>query len=179
MRHEEAVALLEGAGLDRLAPTSWADLGSGEGAFTRALAELIAPGSIIHAIDRDASAVARVPSAVGAVRIEKHVGDFKWSWPFSTTLDGILMANSLHYVEDQPAFLRGCLRQLSLAGRFLVVEYDTSIPNPWVPYPINRARLPGLFSEIGAVTMLGTRWSRYRQVKLYAAVVTRHAAVTS
>ena len=179
MRHEDAVALLEGAALDRLTPSSWADLGSGEGAFTRALAELIAPGSIIHAIDRDASALARVPSAVGAVRIEKHVGDFKWSWPFSTALDGILMANSLHYVEDQPAFLRGCLRQLSLAGRFLIVEYDTTIPNPWVPYPINRARLSELFSEFGTVTILGTRRSTYRRTRLYAAMMARRAEVTS
>jgi SAM-dependent methyltransferase len=179
MRHEDAVALLEAAALDRWTPSSWADLGCGDGTFTRALAELIAPGSIIHAIDRDAAALARVPSVVGSVRIDKHVGDFTWSWPFVTVLDGVLMANAMHYVRDQPAFLRSCLPQVSVAGRFLIVEYDTAIANPWVPYPINRARLAELFSQIGDVTMLGTRRSTYGRARLYAAIVTRRAAVTS
>jgi len=33
---------------------AWADFGAGRGAFTLALAELIGPGSQLHAIDRDA-----------------------------------------------------------------------------------------------------------------------------
>ena len=171
--------MLESAALDRLTPAAWADLGCGDGTFTRALAQLIAPGSTIHAIDREASLLARVPAAVGSVRIEKHVADFTRSWPFATVLDGILMANSLHYVQNQPAFLRSCLPQLSVSGRFLIVEYDTTFANPWVPHPINRARLSELFSQVGAVTILGTRRSTYGRARLYAATVTRRAAVTS
>ena len=179
MRHRDAVAMIEGAELDRLVPSTWADLGSGDGTFTLALASLLAPGSIVHAIDRDPAAIARVPVASSAVRIEKHVGDFTTSWPFATVLDGILMANSLHYVRDQRAFLQSCLAQLSTTGRFLIVEYDTTFANPWVPFPIDRTRLAALFADIGAVTMLGTRRSTFRRATLYAAVVSRRSSVTS
>jgi len=172
----DAIALFDGAELSA-APSVWADLGCGDGTFTVALASLLAPGSVVHAIDRDASAVARVPAALDAVRIEKHVGDFTRSWPFSSLLDGILMANSLHYVRDQRAFLRACLSLMSEAGRFLIVEYDTFSSSPWVPYPIGRDVLQELFSGLGTVTMLGTRKSTYGRARLYAAMVTRRAPV--
>ena len=121
MDQRDAIALFAGADLSTPAPSTWADLGCGDGTFTLALASLLAPGSVIHAIDRDASAVARVSAAVGAVPIEKHVGDFTRSLPFAALLDGILMANSLHYVREQRGFLRSCQSLLSAAGRFLIV----------------------------------------------------------
>jgi hypothetical protein len=42
----------------------------------------------------------------------------------------ILMANSRHFVANQPAFLRSCERQLARPGRFLIVEYDTDAASP-------------------------------------------------
>jgi SAM-dependent methyltransferase len=176
MDARDAIAMFEGADLSSPAPSTWADLGCGDGTFTLALASLLAPGSVVHAVDRDASAVARVPAALDAVRIEKHVGDFTRSWPFVAALDGILMANSLHYVRDQRAFLRACCAMMSPAGRFLIVEYDTFSSSPWVPFPIGRDALSDVSSEIGTVTMLGTRKSTYGRARLYAAMVTRRAA---
>jgi SAM-dependent methyltransferase len=176
MRHLEAAAMIEGAGFDRLVPATWADLGCGDGTFTLALASLLAPGSLVHAIDRDPAAIAQLPASASTVRIAKHVDDFRRSWPFSTVLDGILMANSLHYVQDQRAFLQSCLPRVSPAGRFLIVEYDTTFANPWVPFPINRARLTELCADIGTVTMLGTRRSTFRRAKLYAALVSRRSS---
>lgn len=175
MERGDAIALFDGADLSTPAPSAWADFGCGDGTFTMALASLLAPGSVIHAIDRDASAIARVPAALDAVRIERHVADFTRSWPFSAVLDGILMANSLHYVRDQRAFLRSCLSAMAPAGRFLIVEYDTFSSSPWVPFPVSRAAFADLFSDIGAVTWLGTRRSTYGRARLYSAVVTRRA----
>jgi trans-aconitate methyltransferase len=175
MNRRDAIAMFEGADLSTPAPSTWADLGCGDGTFTMALASLLAPGSVIHAIDRDASAVARVPAALDAVRIETHVADFTRSWPFSPAVDGILMANSLHYVRDQRGFLRACLSLMSEAGRFLIVEYDTFSSSPWVPFPIGRDALQDLFSDIGTATVLGTRRSTYGRARLYAAMVTRRA----
>src|SRR5580765_371539 len=99
MQLRDAVELLDASGVGQLGPTTWADLGCGDGTFTLALAELLAPGSAIHAMDVDRAALRRMPSAQDHVRIATHVGDFtNASWPFDG-LDGILMANSLHYVE--------------------------------------------------------------------------------
>jgi predicted RNA methylase len=37
---------------------TWADLGAGDGTFTRALAQVLARGSRVYAVDRDARALA-------------------------------------------------------------------------------------------------------------------------
>src|SRR5262245_54802628 len=108
MQHRDAVAMFGGSRFDTPAPSTWADLGCGDGTFTLALANRLAPRSIIHAIDRDAHAVARLPPSDGAVRIEAYVADFTRPWPFRSELDGILMANSLHFVETPHEFLRRC-----------------------------------------------------------------------
>ena len=170
VRHREAVSLIAGAGLDRSAPSTWVDLGSGDGVFTRALADLIAPRSVIHAIDRDSRALEQI-AAHPVVRIETHAGDFTTTrWPVDHA-DGILMANSLHYIEGQREFLQHCAARLTPRGVLLFVEYDTELASPWVPYPVSRRRLETLFEEWGEVRLLGTRPSAFRRASLYSAVV--------
>jgi len=133
--------MLADSGLASLGPTTWADLGCGDGTFTRALARVLAPGSVIHAMDVDAVALRNIPSEHGGVRISTHRGDFmKQPWPFAD-LDGVLMANSLHYVENQAAFIRECESRMKPRRRFLIVEYDTSQRSRWVPYPVSHAAL--------------------------------------
>ncbi len=44
---------------------TWADLGSGEGAFTLALADLLGPNGSIHAVDRDGHALQVQMRALG------------------------------------------------------------------------------------------------------------------
>ena len=173
MRHSDAVAMLAGARLPSSAAI-WADLGCGDGTFTRALAESLPQGSVIHAIDLDARALSHIPAST-SVRIEKYVGDFTRAWPFDVVLDGILMANSLHFVSDQSAFLARCVSLSSLRS-FLVVEYDTDASNPWVPYPVGFASLSRLFSSVGFRTeRLSSRRSRYQRAPLYSALGSRIA----
>lgn len=149
MRLRDAIEMVGDSRVDALGPTTWADLGCGAGTFTLALADLLSPGSAIHAIDRDGSALRKIPSARNAVSITTHLGDFtKQTWPFAN-LDGILMANSLHYVEDQSTFIRACELRMTLPHRFLIVEYDTDDASRWVPYPVSQARLTSLFAERG------------------------------
>jgi SAM-dependent methyltransferase len=175
MRSRDAIDMLADSGVDALGPTIWGDLGCGDGTFTLALAEVLAPGSVIHAMDLDGSALGRIPPAHKGVRITTHRRDFaKHPWPF-VDLDGILMANSLHYVERQAAFIRKCESHMKPHRRFLIVEYDTSDASRWVPYPVNRNRLATLFERAGysSVRVLRSRPSIYRRAPLYAAVITR------
>jgi SAM-dependent methyltransferase len=172
MRLADAIAMLADSGVETLGPTTWADLGCGVGTFTQALAALLAAGSAIHAIDRDGAALRRIPSAYNGVRITTHRGDFtNATWPFADP-DGILMANSLHYVADQAAFIRACQPRMTSRRRFLIVEYDTSEASRWLPYPVSQARLTGLFERAGyATTLLHSRPSVYRRAPLYAAMI--------
>ena len=168
----DAIAMLADSGVEALGPTTWADLGCGDGAFTAALASLLAAGSTIHAIDRDALALRKIPPTHNGVRIETHRGDFtKQAWPFAD-LDGILMANSLHFVPDQPAFIRACESRMTALRRFLIVEYDTNAANRWVPYPVSQARLSTLFPSAGySIKTLRSRPSVYQRASLYAAAI--------
>jgi ubiquinone/menaquinone biosynthesis C-methylase UbiE len=165
----EAAALIADPRLDGV---TWADLGCGEGTFTQALATLLPSGSVVHAMDRDRAALRRMPAARDGTTILTHVGDFtRMPWPF-TGLDGVLMANSLHYVADPRGWLRACESAL-IRRRFLIVEYDTTQANPWVPYPLDRKALAALFHKAGyrSVEILRSRPSRYGRAPLYSALV--------
>ncbi|TMG59667.1 MAG: methyltransferase domain-containing protein, partial [Chloroflexi bacterium] len=69
MNHADLVALIkDGVGQPG---GRWADLGAGEGNFTRALADLLGPEAHITAIDKDARALRAIDGT-----IETHVADF-------------------------------------------------------------------------------------------------------
>lgn len=174
MRQGDAIDMLAGSGVAALGPTKWADLGCGDGTFTVALASVLAPGSSIHAMDRDRSVMRGISSLHNDVQISTHVGDFtRGSWPFAE-LDGILMANSLHYVEHQAAFIRACERRMKANRRFLIVEYDSDEATRWVPYPVSRGTLTALFARAdkASIAFLRSRRSVYRCVPLYSALIT-------
>ena len=175
MQPRDAIEMLAGSGIEALGPTVWADLGCGDGTFTVALAGRLAPGSTIHAMDIDGHVLRRIPSTHKSVRITTHHGDFmKQPWPFAH-LDGILMANSLHYVENQEAFIRECESQMKPERRFLIVEYDTSEASRWVPYPVSQTKLTTLFERAGysSIKRLGSRASIFRRARLYAVAIGR------
>jgi trans-aconitate methyltransferase len=173
MRYHDAVEMLAGSAVDALGPTIWADLGCGDGTFTLALAAVLASGSVIHAVDVDGSPLKQIPPAHKRVRITTHREDFmKHQWPFAD-VDGILMANSLHYVENQAVFIRDCESHMKPQRRSLIVEYDTSEASRWVPYPVSLTRLNTLFDRAGysSVTVLRARPSIYRRAPLYVAAI--------
>jgi SAM-dependent methyltransferase len=178
VRLADAIDLLSASGVDTLGPTTWADLGCGTGTFTLALADLLSPGSTIHAMDRDGSALRSMPPEHQGVSITTHRGDFtNDTWPFAD-LDGILMANSLHYVDNQTPFIRHCERRMTMPRRFLIVEYDTDESSRWVPHPVSRKKFTSLFTDAGysSIRMLRSRPSVYRRAALYAALATSSLA---
>ena len=121
---------------------AWADLGSGEGAFTLALADLLGPKGSIHTVDRDRGALAvqlqQLESRFAAVAVTPIVADF--TAPIGLPpLDGIVMANSLHFAADTGHVLELVRGYLRPGGRLVLVEYGVDRGNPWVPYPLSFA----------------------------------------
>ena len=141
MDHADHVALLEDG---ILAPGgAWADLGAGRGAFTLALAELIGPNGKIFAVDKERGALQenersfhRFFEIRPAPVIEYHLDDFSRRLPFPA-LDGIVMANALHFQRQKEAVIDQILGHLKPGGRMILVEYNAEHGNPWVPYPLS------------------------------------------
>jgi hypothetical protein len=59
------------------------------------------------------------------------------------------MANSLHFLEQQERFLRKIQKYLKPEGTFLLVEYNASEGNAWVPYPISFEKFQQLAHNVG------------------------------
>jgi ubiquinone/menaquinone biosynthesis C-methylase UbiE len=151
MEHADHVALLA-RGVRQGEGGSWADLGAGAGAFTLALADLIGPTGVIHAVDRDRAALAELRAAavssIPSADVRTVVADFTRALGLRD-LDGVVMANSLHFVDDKRPVLdlvRGYLRK---HGRLLVVEYDSDRGNQWVPYPMSFATWSDVATDAG------------------------------
>jgi SAM-dependent methyltransferase len=158
MDHRDHVALLAPGVVEerRGAGATWADMGAGTGAFTRALAELTGPGSRIVAVDRDRGALAenaqRTHAAYPDVHLETLAADF--TGPLDLTgLDGLVAANSLHFVAPhrQVAIVRGLAERLRPGGVFLVVEYDADRGNRWVPHPFRLDGWRAIAADAGLV----------------------------
>lgn len=170
MEHHEIVALIrEGV------PQSggiWADLGAGWGNFTRALRELIGDTGTIYAIDQDASAFTRLRQQHGT-QGTLHTLTADFTQPLDLPpLDGILMANALHFVRDQPKALQQIVGYLRPGGRLLLVEYDMAVPRPWVPHPVSQSRFQTLMTAAGLseARIIATRVSPSGGGTMYAGV---------
>ena len=149
----------------------WADLGCGTGTFTEALAGLLPEKSLVYAVDKNIAALNKIPDKYRDVTIEKLYGDFT-EIKLPENLDGILMANSLHYVSDKHAFIMKNQTHLIKQKLFLIVEYDTDIPNQWIPYPVSFNSLKLLIENLGyTIEKLRERLSIYRKEKIYSVVI--------
>ncbi len=156
-------------------PNHWLELGCGTGTFTRALAELLSPGSTITAVDSDEDALRAVPATHNGVRITALNADVQD--PLPGPMDGVLLANVLHFVEGKEALLA---RIAQVAPSVLLVEYDTARPLiPWVPFPLPRKTAVPLFARAGFedAIFLSERPSRYGNGPLYAMAFTHGHAL--
>lgn len=175
MDHRDHVHLIRegvaGAG------TAWADIGSGRGAFTLALADLLAPGATIVSVDRDREALADQAAAVRRrfpeLLLDQRVADFTAPLELPV-LDGMVMANALHFVRDKSSVVRELAGHLRPGGRFVLVEYGTDRGNPWVPYPLSFERWQQLAESVGLreTRLIGRVPSRFLG-SIYAAVSAR------
>lgn len=175
MQQSKAVEMLSGIHWNTTEEV-WADLGCGSGTFTLALAHHLSPYSRIIAIEKDHRALQQIPDRYGLVTIEKKIADFENDDFSPVTLDGILMANSLHFVQNQKSFIKRTKQLLKPDGTFLIVEYDMDSSNSWVPYPVSYDRLKKLFTDCGfpSIQKLTEKPSRYNRSNLYSAIISIH-----
>lgn len=145
MQQSEAIALIE-KGITNEFPQHWADLGCGSGTFTFALASLLPSESYITAIDKTQQ---HFPAFSNAVKIDFRKADFVNESIGVNSMDGILLANSLHFVANKVQLINQLEKAFKNGPRFLVVEYDTTKANPWVPYPISFHGLDDEFARLG------------------------------
>jgi len=84
----EAISLIKTDELNQEKQTTWADLGSGSGLFTRALASLLYTGSSIYAVDKSISSFQK-NSFPGQVLVTTIESDFVRDNLNLQNLDGI------------------------------------------------------------------------------------------
>jgi len=156
MKAADAIKLIEN-GIFEKEPQRWADLGCGTGTFTLALKSLLPADSKVIAVDKERQ---NLPDFIQADFINDEL--------VLGPVYGILMANSLHYVKDKPKLIK----KLD-SPKILIVEYDTTRANSWVPYPINFKNLEQLSANLGyQITKLAEHPSRFGGT-LYSALVNK------
>lgn len=170
MELTKAVRLIE-KGIETSPRQRWADLGAGAGLFTEALLTLLPDGSHIHAIDRDISQFITVGKFASAIKL--HQLDLTRDPLPVDNLDGVLMANTLHFIRDQVSFLISLKNRLRVHGRIIIVEYDIDRPNQWVPFPVSMQQLGRLAVNAGfnECKKLDETDSRYHR-SMYSALIT-------
>lgn len=170
MQLSEAITFIEPGIVADIRPQHWADLGCGSGTFTYALARLLPPESTITAVD---SHPQRLQNNKGnQVSIQFRQSDINVASFHLPKVDGILMANSLHYIADKESLLKRLEQFFDLAKQFLIVEYESDTPNRWVPFPITFKNLSRLFDNLGyiEITKVNERLSAFGGT-MYAALV--------
>jgi len=173
MDHKDHVNLLRPANLKP--GGTYADFGAGTGAFTWALRELVGPDATIYAVDKDKKALddlqeeflARFNSIMNL-----HLVPLEFSRPlYLSPLDGVVMANSLHYFRDKEKILRHMHGFLKPNGALLIVEYNVDSGNLWVPHPLSFKTFRTLAPRAGFTEprLLATHPSRFLK-EFYSAV---------
>ncbi len=151
MTDAEALALLRAA-IPAACGETWADLGAGTGTFTRALATLVGTTGRVHAVDADAGALRVIESWAARSPHDRPVTAIRADVTRSLDvppLDGVVMANVLHFVASAEAALRSIAAQLRPGGRLVLIEYEGRRPSRWVPHPIPAARFAELATASG------------------------------
>jgi len=172
MNHSDHVNLLQ-QGISEHGSV-WAEFGSGSGTFTLALAELLGPGAKIYSVDKKKSGLSRQESEIKARFPDKQLQTIMadYTRPLDLPpLDGILMANALHFQRRKDSVLQLIHHYLRPGGRLILVEYNVDLGNIWVPHPLSYQTWEKLAERNGFsnTRLLATRPSSFLH-EFYSAV---------
>jgi ubiquinone/menaquinone biosynthesis C-methylase UbiE len=115
----------------RLQPgSSVADLGSGSGLFTRALARAVAPGGTAFAVDIDpdllkiVEASAKRSELTNVQTVLAGPNDPKLPQP----VDLVFICDTFHHLPDKAAYARTLWRYIKPGGRVAVIDFTNDWP---------------------------------------------------
>ena len=163
----EATALIQNNHVGKLnQPQQWADLGCGSGLFSKALLQLLPASSVVYAVDKQAQSFSEKQIHFYQLDVENDI------LPFNS-VNGILIANALHYVKNKSALIKKIKKILQPGGSFIIVEYDYMQANRWVPFPVDFISLKALFTSEGfdKVEKINERPSLYNRGNMYSAYI--------
>jgi|SRR4051794_30239659 ubiquinone/menaquinone biosynthesis C-methylase UbiE len=172
MELNQAIALIQIKDVFNNEKKVWVDLGCGAGLFTNALAHLLKEGSKIFAVDKNINAFKNFYQR-DKITIEKIKADFINDELNIEKADGIMMANSLHFVKGKLSFIKKMEKHFKTVGCFLIVEYNTDTANTWVPYPLSFYSMKTLFEKAGysSISKINEVDSRFNRAKIYSAFI--------
>lgn len=164
MTHQEALQLIP-PGSIVAKPQYWLELGCGTGTFTYALAHRLPANSSILAIDRSVQQL----HSTADVSITFQQADMRQFTP-TKPVNGVLLANSLHYVEEQELFLKKMMQWFQQDIQILLIEYDTEQSSHWLPWPVSKQKVASFANRMSlSITFLGQRASVYQRSQIYSA----------
>ncbi len=133
---------------------TWADLGAGSGTFTIPISQFLGKNGKVYAVDSNPQILKLEQqfSSNHQAPILSIQADFTKPLDLPM-LDGIFLANALHFVKDQSTFLQQIISKLKSNGKIIFIEYDQEKGNPWVPYPIPFLKLKKMTTELNLVTV--------------------------
>ncbi len=166
MTPSDATLLINGKRISKNVRQQWADLGCGNGLFSKALLRILPAESIIYAIDQK-------PFAFSNPGIQFTQLDFDRDPLPVSSLDGIMMINSLHYINDKLSLLQRLKTKLLPSGAFIIAEYEMNRANSWVPYPITYAETSKLFKMAGfdSIEKIHERSSELNNTMIYSVYI--------
>lgn len=172
MNHSDHVNLIHAA-VPAFSGT-WADVGAGSGAFTLALADCLGSSGTIYAVDQNAAALRQNQQALRTrfPTVSAHYRAADFTRPIDLpALDGLIIANALHFHLTKEPIMRQLIRCLKPGGAFVIVEYNVDHGNQWVPYPFTYPVWQQLAASVGLVNtrQLTARPSRFLR-EIYSAV---------
>lgn len=146
MNNPEAIAFIQSGVPSQ--KSLWADIGAGTGVFTLALRSLLPEKSKIYALDKSPHALW---SLTQEPSVEIIIEDADFNRPLNLPLmDGMIMANALHYSPNQAATLENILKHLKVQGHFILIEYEIDCPQPpWIPHPVPFQAFQRLAQSLG------------------------------
>ncbi|WAC39721.1 class I SAM-dependent methyltransferase [Pedobacter sp. SL55] len=129
---------------------TWTDLGCGNGIFAYALAELLAKGSSIYAIDKQKQHLSQTHNQISILFNQANFSDETLN---IKPLNGILMANSLHFIANPEKLINRLENYFASDNKkWIIIEYDHFLASQWEPYPMPFDKLKTLFKQLGYTT---------------------------
>jgi len=136
-----------------------ADLGSGSGFYSFALAETVGDAGRVYAVDIQRELLSRLKNEArkrGLDNIEIIWADLEKNLGTGLkagSMDVVLISNTLFQVKNKKAFLEEAKRLLKPLGRFILIDFSDSFGGlgPQQEYIVNEEEARRLAKEVGFV----------------------------